>query len=295
MRSAATSGTRSEAVRGAALAVTAMLCFQTGTALSVPLLTSVGPTTATWIRLLGAATMALILARPSFARRPLAAYVPAVGLGLAMCGMSVFFAEAVTRMNLGTATAIEFLGPLGLAIATSRCWPDAGWGLLAASGVMLLTETLSGHGGEGGGGLAYALSAACCWAAYIIMAQRVAQVFSGMEGLAISLVVAVIVATPFGMAELKADTSWMAVAMLCGLGILIPGLPYSLEMMALRRMNARAFGVLMSLDPALATLVGMVLLHQLPGWIAALGIACVVIASIGTMIGKSAGSHATPS
>jgi inner membrane transporter RhtA len=273
-----------------------MLSFQVGTALSVPLLLAVGPSSTTWLRLVGAAAILWAVTKPSlvaYSGRMLAA---AGLLGAATCGMAIFYAEAIARIPLGMATAIEFAGPLAVAVVASRGLLDIAWAGLAGMGVALLTLSAAGWSADTFG-IACAFAAAACWAAYIVLTKQVGQAFKGLQGLTVSLTVAALVATPFGIGQLRSNAHAWEIAASLALGILIPVLPYGLEMLALRRMSTRAFGILMSADPAISSLVGLLILHQTLGAQKAAGIACVVFASLGTMLGRpfTIGPLSTPS
>ena len=262
-----------------------MLSFQLGTALSVPLLLAVGPTSTTWLRLAGAAAILWVFTRPPLighASRNLG--LPAL-LGIATSGMAVLYAEAIARIPLGMATAIEFAGPLTVAVTASRSWLDVACVLLAGVGVALLTLTGAGWSADAVG-IAYAFGAAACWATYVLLTKRVGTALPGLQGLTLSLTVATVAATPFGIVQLRDGTqAWQIVASLA-LGAVVPLLPYGLEILALRRMTTRAFGILMSADPAISSLMGWLLLQQALGMQKIAGIACVVVASIGATFGR---------
>jgi inner membrane transporter RhtA len=260
-----------------------MLSFQVVSAVSVPLLLSVGPTATTWLRLIGAAALLWLLAPPDLSGAGTRGVMAAGLLGGATCGMAVLYAEAITRIPLGMVTAIEFTGPLAVAVATSRRAADAGWAMLAGSGVMLLT--LSGLGWSGDPvGFALAATAAACWAVYILLTKRVGEFFPGLSGLTVSLTVAALVAAPFGVLQRHDGTRPAEIAAAVALGVAIPLVPYGLELLALRRMSTRAFGILMSVDPAIAGLAGWLVLDQALGVRKMIGIACVIAASIGTTL-----------
>jgi inner membrane transporter RhtA len=199
-------------------------------------------------------------------------------LGVVTAALTLLFMAAVARLPLGTASALEFLGPLGVAVARGR-GRGMVWPLLAAIGVVLLTEPWSGHVDLVGVG--FALAAATCWALYILLTQRVGDEVAGLRGLAISMPVAGIVATavvgPFVISHL----TWQVLLLGLGLAVLLPVVPFSLELLALRRLTTGAFGTLMSLEPAIAVLIGLLALHQVPGATAVIGIAFVVVAGIG--------------
>ena len=263
---------------GAGLAVAAMTSVQLGLGASVPLIRTVGPGGAAWLRLAWAGLLILLLVRPRPARFRRASLLACVALGFVTAGVTMLFMAAVQRLPLGTTSALEFLGPLGVAVARGRgrrlVLP-----LLAGTGVLLLTQPW--RGGTDPVGVGYALAAAVCWAAYIVLTQHVGDDVSGIGGLAVSLPVAALVATAVaGPSVLGHLTPGLLLAGL-GLAVLTPLFPFILELLALRRLTAAAFGTLMSLEPAIAVVIGLVLLHQVPGWLPVAGTAFVVAAGIG--------------
>lgn len=263
---------------GTALALAAMLFVQLGLAASVTMIDQVGAEGAAWLRLAWAAVLLLAVVRPrpsGFSRSGLLA---CLALGLVTAGLTLFFMAAVARLPLGTASALEFLGPLGVAVARGRGGRKL-WPLLAAAGVLLLTEPW--HGGTDLTGVAYALAAAVCWAAYILLTQRVGDEVSGIRGLAVSMPVAALAATAVVGPSVLGRLTWEILLIGLGLALLLPVVPFILELLALRRLTTAAFGTLMSLEPAIAVGIGFVFLHQAPGWSAAAGIAFVVVAGIG--------------
>ncbi|QYN26475.1 EamA family transporter [Amycolatopsis sp. DSM 110486] len=255
-----------------------MLCVQLGLALSVGLFDRVGPEGAAWLRLAWAGVLLLVLVRPrpsSFSRSTLLACVV---LGVVTAGMTMLFMAAVARLPLGTASALEFLGPLTVAITRGRGGKRL-WPVLAAVGVLLLTEPW--EGGADLVGVGYALASAVCWATYILLTQRVGDEVSGVRGLAVSMPVAAIVATLVQGPAVFGHLSWELLLAGLGLAILLPVVPFSFEMLALRRLTASAFGTLMSLEPAIAMTIGLLVLHQVPDLAAAAGVLFVVAAGIG--------------
>lgn len=283
----ATRGTRSAADSGAAMALAAMFCVQLGLAVSVHMFDRLGPLGAAWLRLAWAAVILLILVRPrrgDFTRRDLLACSV---LGAATAGMMLLFMSAAARIPLGTASALEFLGPLGVAMFGAKGGRKV-WALLAAVGVLLLTEPW--HGGVDPLGVGFALAAAAGWAAYIVLTQHVGDQVTGLKGLAVSMPVAALVATAVAAPTEAGSLSWPILLIGLGLAFLHPVLPFSLEFLALRRLTTTAFGVLMSLEPAIAVLIGLAVLGQVPGPASALGVVCVVAAGVGA---TRAGSRAT--
>jgi len=269
----------SPARAGTVMALGSMTFVQLGLALSVPLFGQIGPLGAVWLRLAWAAVILLVAVRPRpwRFRRPILA--AAVGLGVVTAGLTMLFMAAVARLPLGTASALEFLGPLGVAVARGRGRRRLLWPCLAAAGVLVLTHPW--QGGASVAGVACALGAAACWAAYILLTQAVGDEAAGLQGLAVSIPVAAVVATLVtGPGIAPALTPHLLLAGL-GLALLLPVVPFSLEMYALRRLTTAAFGTLMCLEPALALLAGLVLLGQVPRAWSLAGVAFVVTAGIG--------------
>jgi inner membrane transporter RhtA len=273
-RLAATTGPHA----GAGMAVAAIVCVQIGIAASVGLFDDVGPAGAAAVRLAWAGVLLLVLVRPrpsAFSRRGL---VASAVLGVVTAIMTLCFMEAVARLPLGTAAALEFLGPLGVAIARGRGATKV-WPAIAAVGVLLLTEPW--HGTASADGVAFALTAAAFWAAYILLTQKVGDEVAGIRGLAVSMpiagVVAVLVAHPDPAVALAPEMVLAGI----GLAVLVPVIPFALEMLALRRLTTTAFGTLMSLEPAVALIVGLVGLHQTVAPGPVVGILFVVVAGAG--------------
>jgi inner membrane transporter RhtA len=263
---------------GAGMALVSMPFVQLGIAASVGLFDEVGPEGAACLRLAFAGLILLAIVRPrprAFSRSSLAA---AIALGAVTAAVTMCFMAAVARIPMGTASALEFLGPLGVAILRGRGGTKA-WPAVAAIGVLLLTEPW--RGALDPAGVAYALAAAVAWALYIVLTQRVGDEVAGLQGLAISMPVAGLVATVVAGPSLVAHLTLEVLLTGVGLAILLPVIPFALEMLALRRLTATAFGTLMSLEPALALLIGLIVLGQAPGLLPVAGIAFVVVAGIG--------------
>lgn len=263
---------------GVLMALAAMLCVQVGLAVSVGLIDRIGTTGAVWLRLFFAGALILIIVRPRPSRFTTRGFWSSVALGVAIAALTLLFMEAIARLPLGTASALEFLGPLGVAVARGRGSARL-WALVAAVGVVLLTEPW--HGEVDPVGVGFALAAACGWAAYILLTQRVGDEVDGVQGLAISMPVAALVATvvagPSAIGQLTPELLLIGV----GLAVLLPLVPFSLEMLALRRLTTASFGTLMSLEPAIALMIGLVILGQVPGWAGLLGVGFVVAAGVG--------------
>lgn len=264
--------------------MTAVLLAQFAAAASVPLIRTYGSTEITGLRLVWAALFLLTVARPRLrmldARRLLGAAV----LGVTTAGMAFCFFAAAGRIPVGTVVSIEFLGPLTVALAGSRRARDVIWAGLAALGVWLLTR--GGSGGVDALGYGFAAASAVCWGAYIVLTRRVGRVFTGLQGLTLSLTVAALVGLPVGLLPHLRSLGWAPVMIMAVIAFISPVLVYSLEMACLRRMEPRRFGILMSLEPAAAALMGLLVLgqHLAAGQLG--GTACVIVASLGTVAAR---------
>lgn len=271
--------TSNPARSGALMAMGSMACVQVGLAVAVSLIDDIGAEGAAWLRLVWAGLLMLAIVRPRPAAFTRSAFGTCVVLGVVTAGVTLLFMAALSRIPLGTAAALEFLGPLGVAVAHGKGRSRLAWPGLAAVGVVLLTQPWSGTVDPVG--VLYALGAAVCWACYILLTQRVGDEVAGINGLAVSMPVAGIVATvtvgPSVFGRLTPEILLIGV----GLAILLPVVPFALEMLALRRLTTASFGTLMSLEPAFAMVVGLVMLHQVPGPAAVVGICFVVAAGVG--------------
>lgn len=252
-----------------------MTVVQLGAALSTHLFPALTPAGSAWLRLTVAAVVLLALVRP----RPRELGWGVGLLGVATAAMTLSFMEAVARIPLGTAVAIEFLGPLGVAAVRAHRRSALLWPVVAAAGVAALTEPWAGTVNLAG--ILFALGAATGWAGYLVLTQKVGAEVEGLRGLAGSMTVAALVAIPFGAPAAVRGLSWPLFAAGVGIAVLVPLLPYVLELMALRRMTLAAFGTLMALEPGIATVLGLVLLAQAPNPVQAAGVVLVVAAGIG--------------
>ena len=268
-------------------AVAAMALIQFGAALSHPMLLSSGPVAVTWLRLCWASALLLAFVRPFDAWREVLAgrAWSAVVLGVASGAMTLCYFESLARIPQGMANAIEFLGPLSVAVIGSRRPRDLLWAALAAAGVALLLRPGKAWQPDAAG-VAYPPAARRLLGVYIVLTKRVGVRFAGFDGIAVSLTIAALVTAPAGLAQAWGQVSTRDVLAAGGLAILIPVLPYVLELAALRRLSTRSFGILMSAEPAIATFMGAVVLAQIPGPLPALGFLCVIAASIGTLRGQ---------
>lgn len=280
---------RKRASTGILLALCSIFTVQIGAAASTPVFAAIGPAGTAWLRLCWAAVFFVAVARPSLRalrRRDLGA---AVLLGVVSAGMTITFFEAIARIPLATAVAIEFLGPLTVAVLRRSGRWGLVWPPLALAGVLLVTQPWSGLTDPVG--IGFALGAGVCWASYILLTQRIGERFHGLAGLAISMPAAALAAAPFGLAQALGHLTPLVLLACAGLALLLPVIPYSLELLALRRLDAGTFGTLMSVEPAAALLVGAVMLRQFPGWGQALGVCLVTVAAAGA---ARTGARAAP-
>jgi len=270
---------------GIGLAVAAMTTVQLGAALSQPLFDRIGAAGTVALRLALAALILWPLARPRLRGRSRADLGAVVALGACSGGLTLAFFESISRIPLGVAVTFQFLGPLGVALAGSRRPRDVAWVLTAGSGIALLTL------GDGAGepldvvGVAFALVSAVCWAGYILLTKRVGARWAGLEGLSVSLVVAALVALPAGIAGAAGGEGLSPEIIAAGIGLaLLVLLPYAFELTALRRLPTALFGVIMSLEPAIAALLGFLVLDQELKTTGIVAIAMVSIASVGATL-----------
>lgn len=259
-----------------ALAVTAMLSIQLGSALSVELIGTVGPAGTAWLRLAMGAVIFIVLARPNL-RAVRHHDVPILlCLGVATGLMTVAFLSAIERIPLGTAVAVEFLGPLTVAAVRSHSTRALAWPALALLGVVLLTEPW--HAAVDLVGLGFAALAGIGWGTYILLTQRVGDRFTGITGLALTIPIAAGTAAVVGIPPASGQITPGVLAAAAGLALLVPVLPFALEMLALRHMTHAAFGTLMALEPAIGLLLGLLVLHRQPSIAQLVGILTVVTA-----------------
>lgn len=266
------------------LALAAMVSVQLGAAVAKTRFEEVGSVGAATLRLvIGALVLALVV-RPRVRHWTRTQWVGAVGLGLALGGMNLFIYVAFATIPIGVAVTIEFLGPLALSLVHTRRWRDALWAVLALAGVVLLGVGPAAVGDVGG--VVAAVLAAACWAAYIVMNRRVGAAIPGIDGLSVSMLVAMVVALPFGLRPavdgVVADPVLLLVFGV--VAVLSSVLPYALEMTALRRMPTRVFGVLQSLGPAIAALAGLAVLREGLSPLEVVALVCVTAASAGVTL-----------
>ncbi|KOG36906.1 EamA family transporter [Streptomyces resistomycificus] len=273
------------------------ISVQFGAALAVTLMPRAGALGVVTLRLLAAALVLLVICRPRLRGHSRADWGTVVVFGLTMAAMNGLFYQAVDRIPLGLAVTLEVLGPLALSVLVSRRALNLVWAGLALAGVFLL-----GGGGSGGFGdldpvgVAFALGAGAMWAAYIVFSARTGRRFPQADGLALAMGVAALVFLPLGVAESGGkllDPTTLALG--SAVAVLSSVLPYTLELLALRRLPASTFAILMSLEPAIAATAGFLILNQALSVVESLAIALVIAASMGavrTQVGR--GKAAVP-
>jgi inner membrane transporter RhtA len=275
-------GLRRGATPAIVLVVAGLACQEVGASLAVLLFDDVGPLGMVMLRLVFSALVLLAIARPRLVGHGRADWTAVVLFGVVLATMNGLFYLALERLPLGVTVTIEVLGPLVLSIVASRRASAWLWALLALAGVAAL---------GGGGwdrldplGVLFALGAAASWAFYVLASARVGRAFPRLDGLALAMAVGAVIALPFGIADagsalLRIDL----VALGAAVALLSSTIPYAFELIALRRLPAAAFAILMSLAPATAALAGFLFLGQHLSWLEIVGVALVIAASIGAV------------
>jgi len=255
---------------------------QFGSALATTLFDEAGPAGTVLLRTAFAALVLAAVWRPAMRGRGETTWRAVALYGVCLVGMNLCFYESLDRIPLGIAVTLEFVGPLTVAIAGTRSHRDVIWVVLAAAGVVLLAPGIGD--GLDALGVAFALTAGGFWGAYILIAARIGRGSAGLGGLSAAMIYATIILVPFGVADAGADLLHPGV-LAAGLGVALLSsvLPYTVELEALRRLPERTFGVMLSLEPAVAALVGLVILDQHLLGREIVAIALVVAASAGAL------------
>jgi inner membrane transporter RhtA len=273
------------------LVLAAVVSVQFGGAIAATLVPVIGAAGSVVLRLGVGAAILLVAIRPALRGHSAAAWRTVVLFGLVLGAMNWTFYASLARLPIGVAVTIEFIGPLTLAAVQSRRIRDLLAVAAAAGGILLISQALTVPWGELDlGGIGLALLAGTFWTAYIVLSQRTGAVFPGLHGLAIAMVVALVLVLPFGIGSVP---QWTGEVLVKGAGVAILSsvLPYSFELLALRRLSQRVFGILLSLEPAVAALAGLIVLGQRLTPTQLMGMAFVVVAS-GLVMG--AGGPHTP-
>ena len=286
---ASPTGAQGSTAVGTVLAVSAASSVQLGAAVAVTLFPLLGTVGTLSLRFLGAAVVLVILTRPWRVRWAARDLRTVLAFGAVFLSMNLCLYVAIGRLPLATAITLEFLGPLGVAITTAATMRQRVWAVPAAAGVLLIGGSLRPDDVLG---VLAALGAALSWAAYILISRRMGTSRHGLGGLALATALCAVVMTPVGATVAGGDLLHprpLALGLL--VGVLSSAIPYSLDLLALRRLGTAVFGVLTSLNPAFAALAGLVVLAELPPVRQLVGIALVMLASAGvTLTGRSARS-----
>lgn len=271
------------AVPPTSLVLLAILSVQIGAAIAKSLFADLGPGGTVFLRISFAALVLTMLWRPrirGYARRE---YLTALIFGITLAAMNYSLYLAIDRIPLGVAVTLEFVGPLGVAVAGSRRLLDLLWIVLAAAGILLLAPLgVFGSSDLDPAGVAFALLAGVFWASYIIFSARTGSAFPGGTGLVIALCIGTVVLLPVGVADggyALLDPKLLLLGF--GVAMLSSAIPFSLEMEALRKVPTRVFGVLMSLEPAVAALAGFIVLDERLGLKAVAAVVLVTVAAAG--------------
>ena len=278
---------RTDAVPPQVLLLGAVVSVQIGSAFADRIFSHAGPGGVAFLRVLFTALVLLAVARPTLHGRSRPEIRLVIAYGLTLAAMNWSFYEALDHLPLGVAVTIEFTGPLAVAVAGSRRAVDVLWVALAAAGVVLLASRGSSEGVHALG-VVLALVAASCWAGYILLAKRVGSSFGAFEALAIGMAFGSLLVAPAGIVEGGSALLSPGVLGAClGVAVLSSLIPYTLEMVALRRLSTAVFGLLMSLEPAVAALAGVVVLGQHLTAALVVALVLVVAASVGaTLTGR---------
>lgn len=270
------------------LAIASMLLVQISNALSVTVIDQVGAACTAWLRMCFGAVFLWMVARPHIRSIRRADIPILLLLGLVTGFMTTFFLAAVARIPLGTAVAIEFLGPLTVAGIASKRRSALAWPMLALVGVTLLTQPW--YGEVELVGMGFALAAGACWGLYNIGTQLVGDRFSGISGLSLTIPIAAVFTTAVGLPQVTAgNAAWWVLLLAAGIALIAPVISFGLEMHALRRMTHTAFGTLLAIEPAFGVLVGLVVLSQSPTILQVAGITLVVLAGAAAQRGGARG------
>lgn len=263
----------------------AMMAIQSGSSIAKQLFPIVGPGGTVALRVSISACILLLIFRPWRLSLSLSQWRSMVIYGASLGGMQILFYFAIERIPLGIGVALEFTGPLLLALFSSKRKLDLVWVALAISGMALLLPDMSSVDALDPIGVLLALAAGGCWAGYIWFGQRAGTVGSGGMTVAIGMSVAAVIIFPIGVYTAESSIfSWSLLPMAITIGILSSALPYSLEMMALNRLSTQHFSVLMSLEPAVAAMAGLLILSErlaISQWLA---ISLIISASMGSTL-----------
>ncbi|MEV7526860.1 EamA family transporter [Agrococcus sediminis] len=282
-------------VAGVLLVLCSIASVQLGASIAKTLFDRIDPAALTLLRLALAALVILVIARPRIRSWNRAAWRSVALLGVALAGMNLLFYLSLPRIPIALAVAVELLGPLVLALVQSRRLVDVAWVALAAIGVGVIgAQSIAGDLDPVG--VLLALGAGACWAGYILASASVGRQVPGVGGLAGALVIATVAVLPFGLlgaiGAVAADPSVLLPAF--AVAMLSSAIAYGLELLALRRVPTRVFGILMALEPASAALFGFLVIGELLGGLDLLALALVIVAAVGVAMTAARGRREPP-
>ena len=261
----------------------AIVSVQAGAALAKGLFPALGPVGTVGLRVVLSAIMLMAVFRPRLRALSWSQWRAVIPYGLILATMNILFYLSLSRIPLGVAVTVEFIGPLAVAVLGSRRAVDIAWVVLAAAGIALITPWSGG--GTDAFGVALALAAGVCWAGYILLGGRVSRIMPGGASVATGMLIASFIAVPGAIATGGFERLTLPLFVAgAGVALLSSAVPYTLEMIALKRLPARTFGILMSLEPAVAALLGVVVLHELLSFRQWLAVALIIAASTGSTL-----------
>ena len=266
------------------LLLIAMASVQSGAALAKTMFPIIGAQGTTTLRLIFASLIMLLILRPWRAKLTAKSLKTVIIYGVALGGMNILYYMSLRTVPLGIAVALEFTGPLAVAIYASRRPIDFVWIGLAIAGLFLLVPTGDNTSGIDPVGAGYALGAGVCWAFYILYGQKAGS-DHGVQSAALGVMIAAVLITPIGIAH--AGTALLNPSLIpiaIAVAVLSTAFPYTLEMMALTRMPTRTFGTLMSIEPAFGALSGLLFLNEILSLTQWMAILCIIMASIGATL-----------
>ncbi|WP_372626112.1 DMT family transporter [Arsukibacterium sp.] len=273
----------------------AMLTIQSGASLAKQLFPLIGPDGTTALRLGFSAMVLWLVFRPWRAMPRGHDWRAIIVYGLCLGGMNILFYLAIARIPLGIGVALEFTGPLAVALLSSRRKRDLFWVACAIGGILLLLPDMRGNEALDPVGVLQALAAGGCWAGYILFGKKTGSQASGGITVALGMTVAALVLVPVGaVTQGMALLTWQVLPLGLLVGILSSAIPYSLEMVALRHMTSQNFSVFMSIEPAIAAMVGFLFLAEFLTLWQWLAIVLVIIASLGSSLTAGKAKTASP-
>lgn len=272
--------TASPQVGGTACLVGSCVSIQSAAALATTLFAALGPVGTGAIRFAGAACVMGVAVRPSLRGRSRQVWLATLAFGAMMALMNFLLYAAIDRIPLGTAVTLEFLGPTVLALFGARRRLDVVWAVLAVGGVVLLTGSTTASSLPG---VLLAVGAGAAWAGYLLLSKRIGNLTEGLDGLALSVIAAALLSAPVSLTSALATPRPLDLMIALGVGVLGIVIPYSLELFALRRLPVKTVSTMLSLDPAIAAIVGTIALGQVLSLPELIGIVLVMTASAGAI------------